>query len=285
MKDSIIAYFGVPGSFSHVMAVRHFGKDNTFVGTRRLDDICVLMEQREAQYGVVPLENNWAGPIRENFDLILNHRVFLIADEYLEAVHNLVGVRVKGQSLEERVRAVRKVISHPKTLELCRPFLEQHPLMEPTIVSDTGRAAQYVSDLGDPAVAAIASTEAARIYTLDVLSPNIQASGNVSRFGFLGVEPASGIEPNKASIIVTVLNKPGQMLKVLQILADHDCNVSWVEQRTVANEKDDCVIFLDFEFPENKQLDAENLFEQVRRDSKTLRIVGVYRSNRVEPLH
>ncbi len=284
MRDRSIAYCGVPGSFSHVMAVRHFGKDNIFVGTLRPEDIFTLMEQREAQFGVVALENNWMGPIREIFDLLLKNNVQIVGDEYLTVVHNLVGIRVKSKTSEERIKQVRKVLSHPKSLEQCRPFLDLHPYMEPTVFSDTGRAAQYVADLGDPKVAAIAGIEAAKIYNLDILSAGVQASSsNITRFAYLCAETCQDYPPNKSSIIVTLAHTPGQLYRVLEVLARDQCNLTWIEQRCVSDLE--VVVFVDFKFPESHFREIGRTFDDIQRVAKTLRILGVYHSRQADIVH
>lgn len=284
MRDRSIAYCGVPGSFSHVMAVRHFGKDNIFVGTLRSEDIFTLMEQREAQFGVVTLENNWMGPIRENLDLLLANNVQIVGDEYLTVVHHLLGVRVKSKTTDERIKQVRKVLSHPKSLEQCKPFLDQHPYMEPTVFSDTGRAAQYVADLGDPKVAAIASVEAAKIYNLDILCTSVQASSsNITRFAYLCREKHQDLPPNKSSIIATLAHIPGQLYRVLEVLARDQCNITWIEQRCVSDHE--VVVFVDFEFPESHFPELERTFDDLRRVTTSLRILGVYHSKQADIVH
>lgn len=286
MKDSTIAYFGVPGSFGHLMAVRHFGKDNIFVGTQNQEEVFKCMDRGDAQYGVVTLENNWVGPLRENFDHILAHKVFIVGDEYLIALHHLISVKVKSKTIEERIAMVRKVLSHPKSLEQCSTFLAAHPYMEPTVFSDTGRSAQYVADMGDPSIAAIATREAARIYNLDILCENVHSSSyNITRYGFIGREEYFDPDANKGSIIATVEHKPGQLFRLLEVLARDDCNVTWIEQRLLGEDLLNCLIFVDFEFPGYAKIDYNKTFEDLRSVVKDLRVLGVYKSVQPGTLH
>lgn len=286
MKDSVIAYCGVPGSFGHIMAVRHFGNDNIFVGTLREEDIFIKMEKGEAQFGVTSLENNWIGSIREHFDQLIAHRVFIIGDEYLSSVHNLIAIRVKGKTLEERVQMIRKVLSHPTSLRQCRPFLDAHPYMEPTVFSDTGRSSQYVADMADPAIAAIASLEAARIYGLDIIVPNIQASSsNITRYAYLGCEEISDAECNKGSIVTVLKHRPGELFRLLEILANYNCNITWIEQRMPKDDLDGCVVVVDFEFSKGTVSNLGKMFENMREITKSFRVLGVYKSICADLVH
>lgn len=278
-KDRTIAYCGVPGSFSHGIAVRHFGKDNVFLGTLSWHDVFELMEKGEAEYGVIPLGNNSMGAVRENFDDLCNFHVHILSEAYSTAIHCLLGVKVNGKSTEERVAAIRKVLSHPKALEQCKPFLDAHPQIEPTFFSDTGRASQYVSDLGDPTVGAIASMEAARIYNLDILLSQIELRGSsITRYALLCRDLLSDPEANKASIVIKVRDKPGELFKVLRILADENYNLIWIEQRPDPEDIIDARVFMDFSFPSNSRTKVHQTLASISNIALNLKVLGIYRS-------
>lgn len=286
MKNSTIAYCGVPGSFSHTAAVLHFGKDNTFIGTLRFLDIFSLIEKGQAEYGVVSFENSQTGPIRENLDHLLNHGVYLVGDEYLCSVHNLLSVPSRGKTAEERLGDIHRVVSHHRAIEQCHTFFEAHPQIEPVVFSDTGRAAQLVADANDPSLAAIAGIEASRIYGLDVLCPSIQASSrNLTRFGFVARERQFDSNANKSSIICSLEHKPGSLLRILEVLAAGEFNVSFIEQRSLSEDLSDVGVFIDFEFPLNRNTEIELVFQELAKVVKSLRVVGVYRSRIADRMH
>ena len=192
-----------------------------------------------------------------------------------------MGVRVKSKTIEERIRGIRKVVSHPRSLNQCSTFFEEHPYMDPTVFSDTGRAAQYVADLGDPSVAAIASIEAAKVYNLEILMENVHsATVNMTRYGFLSTAREHITDPNKGSIIAILPHQPGQLFRLLEILARDQYNLTWIEQRPRPGTLDEFIVFLDFEFPERLQVDYAQTLADLRTVAKDLRELGVYRSLR-----
>ena len=117
MSMTNIAYQGMPGSFSHITAIKHFNDGCQFIGLKRFREIFELLEKGEAHYGVIPIENSLAGSIHENYDLLDKHKVWIIDEAYTRIEHFLMSV-----SDESGLKGIYKVYSHPKALEQCTRF-------------------------------------------------------------------------------------------------------------------------------------------------------------------
>ena len=109
---------------------------------------------REAEFGVVPLENSQAGSVNETYDLLQHTSLLRIVGETLIRVdHALLGV--SGARLEDITRAS----SHWQALAQCEEFLASRRI-EPVPVHDTAGAARMIAERGERTDAAIASVEA-----------------------------------------------------------------------------------------------------------------------------
>ena len=75
-----VAYQGIRGSFSSMAAAALFGPGLEPVQTVRFRDIFGHVASGQADVGVVPLENALAGSVHENYDLLGEFPVSIIAE-------------------------------------------------------------------------------------------------------------------------------------------------------------------------------------------------------------
>ena len=84
----------------------------------------------------------------------------------------------------------------------------------------------------DPSVAAIAGDRAATHYGLLVVNALIQDDPhNRTRFVMIGKQPAGPSGYDQTSLIVSVVNEPGAMVKLLEPLARHSVSMTRFESR------------------------------------------------------
>jgi prephenate dehydratase len=158
-----IAYQGVRGAYSEAALLRHFGASVEPVGFAFSEQVFDAVESGRADGGFVPVENSIAGPVGVNTDLLLERKVFAIAEVYLSIEHCLLGRPGDG------IADVTAVYSHPIALAQCRDFLNNHKLRA-VPEYDTAGAAELVAQRGLPGEAAIASKRCAEVYGLVVLA-------------------------------------------------------------------------------------------------------------------
>ena len=112
----------------------------------------------------------------------------------------------------------------------------------------TAQAAQYVADLGDKSVGCIASTQAAAIYGLDVICPDIQNNDkNCTRFVIIAKNPRSDASCDKTSIVFMVAHRPGSLCKTLKAFSDGGINILKLESRPMKDRPFEYMFHLDFE--------------------------------------
>jgi len=75
-----VAYLGPAGTFSHAAVGKHFGQFVDALPCASIDEIFRAGEAGRADYGVVPVENTLAGPIRESYDLLFEHDLKIVGE-------------------------------------------------------------------------------------------------------------------------------------------------------------------------------------------------------------
>jgi prephenate dehydratase len=272
-----IAYQGIPGSFSHLAAFKHFGEGHIWHGTSRFAEIFKAVHDETADLGIIPLENSLAGSVYENYDLLSNNGLHIVAEEYLRVEHNLLGLPDDNALLSDRLRAITTVYSHPKALEQCTAFFEAHPWMQPAAHSDTARAALHVSESSSRSFAAIASCEAASIYGLAVLKRNIEDNPfNVTRFVVISKRQSIPTQANKCSIIFTAAHEPGSLFRTLAVLAEAKVNLTKLESRPIPEHPFEYNFYVDFCFTTGESDKIEKVLLKFKKNTIRLTTLGYY---------
>ncbi|MCR4907998.1 MAG: hypothetical protein K5985_04145 [Lachnospiraceae bacterium] len=160
-----IAYSGIEGCFAHTVARRLF-PDELYVSFPGFYDAYESVVSRQCDLAVLPVENSYAGKVKEVIDILDKGELNIIDTYSLPVVQNLIGLR--GSRLDD----IRIVISQPKALEQCDHYIKVHGYGAiPS--SNTAVAAQEVIRRQDMSHAAIASLETAARYGLKVLDEKI----------------------------------------------------------------------------------------------------------------
>ena len=148
-------------------------------------------DEREAAFGVVPLENSQAGSVNETYELLSNTSLLRIGESIVRVDHALLGL--PGARLED----VRRAHLHWQALAQCEDFLASMRI-EPVPEHDTAGAARKVAEAGDPADAAIASVDAASLAGLIVLAERIQTEKeNFTKFAIIGGSDPGSAPPTR----------------------------------------------------------------------------------------
>ncbi|MFQ3583218.1 MAG: prephenate dehydratase domain-containing protein [Chloracidobacterium sp.] len=158
-----VAFQGEYGAYGEMAAAR-FGIP---VPCPTFARVCAAVVEREANLGVLPIENVIAGPVPEAQALLRTQPLSVETTFWLPIEHCLLGL--PGASLS----AATHVLSHWQALRQCAQFLARQTRLRPTAVYDTAGAAKLVRTLGRHNLLAIASRRAAAHYHLDIVAENI----------------------------------------------------------------------------------------------------------------
>src|SRR3982751_4312452 len=116
----VVAYQGEPGAYAHE-ACRKFLPDYERINRPTFEAVAEAVLAGEAELGMLPIENNSAGAVPGNRELIARNGLFVREEVELPIILHLMAV--PGARLEE----IETVVSHPIALAQCHKVLERLP--------------------------------------------------------------------------------------------------------------------------------------------------------------
>ena len=66
-----VAYLGPEGTYSQAAALKHFGQSAVPIGQASIHNVFRQVEERQCDYGVVPVENSTEGMVGQTLDCFL----------------------------------------------------------------------------------------------------------------------------------------------------------------------------------------------------------------------
>lgn len=237
-KKLKVVYFGPPATFTHLAAIKNFGRAAQLIPAKNIREIFATVEKHQADYGVVPVENSTEGVVSHTLDMFLDSDLKICAEIILEIVHHLLG---RG-----KLEKVKKIYSHPQALAQCRLWLEEHmPTVKLCETESTAKAAQLASK--DEESAAIASEVAAGLYGLRILEAHIEDSPhNYTRFLVIGRNYTEPSGADKTSILFSIKDRVGALYDMLTPFRNHAINLTKIESRPTKRKAWEYVFFVDF---------------------------------------
>jgi len=268
-----VAFQGERGAFSEIAAIKFFGSSIEPILCKTFGEVFQRINHKEAEYGILPIENSQTGGINEVHDLLLHQELFAVGEVKLKVEHCLI---TKG---EIDFKLIKKVYSHPQALAQCEGFLSKNlPHCQVIPVYDTAGSVKMIKELKRNNVAAIASSWAAELYGLKILSSGIQDNKyNYTRFLVLSPEISSEAKNNKTSIIFAVVNKPGALYKCLKEFAIRNIDLSRLESRPSKREPWEYIFYTDFDKGLFEQ-SAQKALKALKKCTTFIKIIGTYYS-------
>ncbi len=273
-----VAYQGEPGAYSEQACINFFGPQVTTRGLGGFEDVFLALEQGQADYGVVPIENNSTGAIRQIYDLLSQYEFSLVGETTVKVDHCLVAP--PGATFD----TITHVYSHEQGIFQSEPFLKQHPSWTAVPYLDTAGSGKYVAETGDITKAAICSQRAAQLYGLEILARNVNYSAtNTTRF--VVVSPRMELRPgaDKISTVLTTPHESGCLHEILGIFAVNGLNMVRLESRPIPGKSWEYMFFIEF----TGSLTAPGMNGVLRELSQTaadFRVLGNFKSNLETPL-
>jgi len=266
-KPLSIAYLGPEATFTHLAAISKFGSSVQYKPAANINEVFQEVEQKHADYGVVPVENSIEGAVSHSLDMFIHSDLKICSEILFEIVHNLMS----GSELKN----IRRVYSNPQVFGQCRQWLQMHlPRVDLMDTSSTTAAAQRASR--EDGAAAIGSKLAATLYNLPILEEGIQDfAQNVTRFLVVARKIPAATGKDKTSIILSVKDKVGALYDMLYPFKKYRINMSKIESRPSKRKAWDYYFFIDFEgHVENPKV--KKMIQEVEGKVKFLKVLGSY---------
>ncbi len=264
----VVAYFGLPGSWTHTAARKFFGTTTDLRENATISRVFEAVTSGAAVYGVVPIENSTEGGVNQTVDELIASELHIRGEVVLEIAQCLLG-HAKDLSMIERVA------SHPQGLAQCRRWLLQH-LPHATQVASLSTTAAAQDAAGDPRVAAISSPLAAELNELPIIRRGIQDEvENATRFVVIAREDGARSGNDKTSLVFSTAHERGALRQVLEVFDTAGLNLTRIESRPAPGKRWEYVFLTDLEG--HREDDAVNrALVELRARCSMVRVLGSF---------
>ena len=262
-----IAYLGPQGTFTHLAAMKKFGKKPKYVSVGTIRDVFDIVEKKGADYGVVPIENSTEGVINYTLDMFFESSLKICAEVTLNIFHTLLG----SKSLKD----IKKVYSNPQVFAQCRNWLSHHLKgVELIPSSSTAKAAQEAKK--DSHSACIGNKILADLYGLKIIASSIEdSSNNRTRFLIISKNDSPTSGKDKTSILCSVKDKVGALYDVLSSFKKCDINLTRIESRPSKRIPWEYYFFVDCEGHRGSPA-LQNALKKLEKECVFVKILGSY---------
>ncbi len=272
MNKKIIAFQGTVGANSNI-ACRNFYPDFEAKAFPTFLDVFEKVVNEEVKFGMIPLENSYAGRVSEIHNLLQDSNISIVAEHFLSIQHNLAVL--DGAEFSD----IKEVLSHPQALMQCQNSLRNFGfnLRE---FSNTAEAAKFVVEQGDKSKAALCSKMAAEMNGLKIIKENLQDSGNDNMTTFIVISKSAAetdikIAPVITTLLFTIRNIPGALYKALGGFATNGVNMLKLESYIPGGVSKQAKFFITIEGHPN-QKNVGLALEEMGFFSKNVKLLGVY---------
>ena len=267
--QAVVACQGVEGAYSQQACEKLFDMPNIMF-CKRFEGVFQAIESGLCRYGVLPIENSAYGSVDEVYDLMRQHRFYIVRSIKVKVNHQLMAL--PGTKLSD----IREVVSHSQAIGQCGRFLKTLPDVKITPCENTAAAAKLVSQSGRRDLAAIASPACAELYGLVPLQKNVcDTDHNFTRFICIAREIEIYPGANRMSLMLTLPHKPGSLYRMIARFAALGLNLTKLESRPLAGTDFEFQFYFDLE-ASVRNADAVNLVGELSSENEDFTYLGSY---------
>lgn len=262
-----VAYLGPQATFTHQAARARFGSSVEYAACQTIADVFSAVQKKNADYGVVPIENSTEGAVTHTLDEFTNTPLKICAEIYLAISHHLMAAGPRDQ--------IKRLYSNPQVFGQCRQWLcENMPGIDLVSTSSTARAAEMASK--EKESGALASDLAAEMYGLTVLDRDIQdLGGNTTRFLVVGKSYGEATGNDKTSLYFGIKHKAGALCAALDLLREHGLNMTKIESRPSKARQWEYYFFVDVEGHASEPR-VKKALDEFKEQCAVLTVLGAY---------
>lgn len=266
LSSDVVAYAGVKGAFSQIVASRMFPAEKKLNYTN-FEDVFKAVVNKDAQYGIIPFENTNSGLVGEVLDALLEYPVYIqqVVDQRVEQC--LLGIE------NATLKDVEWVYSKDQALAQSKVFLKGLNV-QTVAYPNTAMAAQYVASQNDVSKAAIGAKENADLYGLKILAENIEENvSNTTRFIVIGLEPQT--QGNRFSVCLIVKHQSGALARIIETIAQHGLNMQSIQSRPIKNRPFEYFFFI--EMDGNLEMkNTRKCLKDIKKVTQSVKYLGTY---------
>ena len=270
-----VAIQGGLGAYHEIAARNYFSDDElSILPCITFRDIFEEAKKDPSLIGVMAIENTIAGGLLQNHDLLKVNDLWIAGECKLRISHCLAAL--PGQTVSD----IKEVISHPMALMQCDDFLDSMPKVKVVEHEDTALAAKEILDNNLSGVAAICSSYAAELYSLEVLASGIETNKrNYTRFLVLAhqqmlAELQMNNHINKSSLVFVLQHDEGSLSKVLSVLSFYGINLTRIQSLPIIGREWEYQFYIDLTFSDYQRY--KQSIEAIMPLVADLKVLGEY---------
>ncbi|MDR2044271.1 MAG: prephenate dehydratase [Clostridium sp.] len=268
-KKARVVFQGAEGAYSQAAMLRYFGEEVDGFHVDSFRDAMAAIEEGNADFAVLPIENSTAGSVDEIYDLLVEFENYIVGEQILRIEHCLLGV--PGARLED----IRSVCSHPQSLLQSARFLEEFSWQQISMKNNAFAARKVALDR-EKSQAAIAGEQAGKIYGLEVLRRGVSHSGsNATRFIVVTNQKIFRRDAAKISLCFEVSHESGSLYRLLSHFIYNNLNMTRIESRPIVERNWEYRFFVDFEGNLSDGA-VKNALRGLRDEARNMKILGNY---------
>ncbi|SHI27535.1 chorismate mutase [Ferrimonas marina] len=274
-----VAFLGAKGSYSYLAAQSYFERRDQpleELGQDSFDAIFAAVEQGQADYGVLPVENTSSGSINEVFDL-LQHTALHIVGETTESIPHCVLMADGGDPGQ-----IKTVFAHPQVHTQCSRYLATLDVEQAYVASSAEAMALAQTT---PNSVALGSERGGALYGLNVIQREIaNQPRNETRFLLVARKPVEVPPqvPAKTTLLMATGQQPGALVEALGVLRDLGINMTKLESRPIHGNPWEEMFYLDVSA--NLRSEAmQTALRELTRLTRFIKVLGCYPCETVLP--
>lgn len=260
-----IAALGPEGSASIVAARHRFGADANVVAFDSPVAVLAEVQDRRADYAVLPLEGKNEGPILTTIEALMASELRVVSVLETSATLHLMNksgtvtdiAKVCG-TIEDQRRAEKLLATHPTKVFIADA---KSPL------------AACQSALEDGTVAALVTESFGASMGLKVARRNPQS--DEMRYAVVGARPQSRTGRDITAVVFSVQDTPGALLDVLRQFSEKGINMLTLQSHPAPGDGWNYVFFVELDGHATDR-GVVTAFEEVKRHARFFKVLGSY---------
>ena len=270
VPNARIVFQGVEGAYSQQAMMEYFGNACDSFHVETWKDAMEAIQNGEADFAVLPIENSTAGIVSENYDLLVEYDNYIVGEQVIQIKHALLGIP------DAKLDDITTVYSHPQALMQCSDFLYEHSDWEKISLKNTAVSAKKVMEEKDKTHAAIASTLTAELYGLKVLDDTIaNTQNNATRFIIVTNKKICSKNANNVSVCFEVAHESGSLYHMLSHFIYNNINMTNIQSRPIKGKNWEYRFFVDFE-GRLEDTGVINALRGIKEEATSMKILGTY---------
>ncbi|WP_028024631.1 prephenate dehydratase [Enterovibrio calviensis] len=277
-----VSFLGGKGSYSNLAARNFFARKHTKLAEIQcpnFKEVIEVVENGNADYGVLPIENTSSGSINDVYDQLQHTRLSIVGEITQPIEHCLL------TAVDTDVDKIDVLYSHPQPHQQCSEFLRSLGDIKQEYCSSTAEAMKLVAEMNSPTVAAIGNANSGELYGLKPLKFGIaNQQENHTRFIVVARKPidVTALIPAKTTFIMSTGQTAGSLVECLLVLRNNGINMTKLESRPVLGNPWEEMFYVDVEG--NLRTDVmKDTLEELTKLTRYIKVLGSYPIENVAP--